>query len=117
MLLPSVRTRGANQLRKALWLIDIDREHVRHVRENLSRQDQLGDDEPHLCFCNVRDEARLQLDLDKLRAAGIQLAEWRETDLDNQLTAIASEPIPEDQLRPIRNFQLFRVSKEATVAA
>lgn len=74
-------------------------------------------EEPHLCLCTVKNEARLHHELEKLRSLGIEIAEWREPDLNNSLTAIATGLISEDQRHPFRNFQLLRLGKEEAVAA
>ena len=72
-------------------------------------------DEPHLCLCTVRDQFRLERELEKLRAAGIRMAEWREPDQNHELTAIASEEISGQHRRFFRNFQLFRAEKGEAV--
>lgn len=66
-------------------------------------------DHPHLVICAVKDERRLQHDLDKLNKLGIDMIVWREPDMNNSLTAIASPPIsnPEDRYL-FRNFQLLK---------
>lgn len=49
--------------------------------------------------------------MDKLLKAGIQLRAFHESDLENQLTAFATEPISEDKRHLFRNFQLLRAEQ------
>lgn len=81
----------------------------------LSARDFPFREEPHLCLCTVKNEARLQLELEKLRSLGIEISEWREPDRNNELTAIATGPIRGDQRRLFRNFQLLRVEEAVAV--
>ena len=65
---------------------------------------------PHFCICSVRDEKRLRHDMEKLCRSGVKLREFYEEDLDNQLTAFATEPIYGERRHLFRNFQLLKVS-------
>ena len=67
----------------------------------------LTSDHPHFCICNVRDEKRLIHDMEKLKVAGVKLTPFYESDLNNQLTAFATEPITGEQRKLFRNFQLL----------
>lgn len=69
----------------------------------------LASDHPHFCICAVRDEKRLAHDLSKLKALGIKIAEWREPDRNNELTAFATEPIYGELRHHFRNFQLIKL--------
>ena len=73
------------------------------------------DTHPHFCLCAVRDEARLHLEMEKLRMAGIQVRAFYEPDRNNELTAFATEAISGEKRRHFRNFQLLRT--EEAVAA
>jgi hypothetical protein len=68
----------------------------------------LSADHPHFCVCAVKDERRLLHDLAKLKTLGIRIIEWREADLNDELTAIATEPISGEMRRHFRNFQLLK---------
>jgi hypothetical protein len=57
----------------------------------------------------VRDEKRLRHDLDKLVKAGVRIRAWYEPDRNNELTAIASEPVSGDRRKLFRNFQLLKL--------
>ena len=48
---------------------------------------------PHLVLCSVSNEKELQNLCDKIRCAGILFTSFREPDLGNCLTAIATEPV------------------------
>jgi hypothetical protein len=63
---------------------------------------------PHLVICGVKDEKRLIHEYNKLLNVGIKLIEWREPDLDNQLTAFATGPISGADRWHFRNFQLLK---------
>jgi hypothetical protein len=46
--------------------------------------------------------------MEKLREAGIRLQAFYEPDLNNELTAFATEPIGSDKRHLFRNFQLLK---------
>lgn len=48
-----------------------------------------------LVYLGVRDEVQLMKQSYKLKLDGINVEEWREPDMDNQLTAIATYTHPE----------------------
>lgn len=68
-------------------------------------------DHPHFCICAVKDEKRLLHDMEKLSQLGIQLRAFYESDLNNELTAFATEPISGDRRWHFRNFQLLKAEK------
>lgn len=68
----------------------------------------LAAEHPHFAVCAVKDERRLLHDLAKLKELGIRIIEWREADLNDELTAIATEPISGEMRRHFRNFQLLK---------
>jgi 3,4-dihydroxy-2-butanone 4-phosphate synthase len=76
----------------------------------------LSDIHPHFVICEVRDEKRLKHDMDKLLAAGIQLRAFHENDLNNEMTAFATEPIRGEQRHHFRNFQLLKAEPQMEVA-
>ncbi len=45
--------------------------------------------------------------MQRLQNEGVQCFEWREPDLDDQLTAVATEPIYGDTRRLFKRFQLL----------
>lgn len=62
---------------------------------------------PHLVLLGVRSEAQLENALRKLKAQGIDCHEFREADLDDQLTAFCTEPISGDARRHFKRFNLL----------
>lgn len=46
--------------------------------------------------------------MEKLKVAGVKLTPFYESDLNNQLTAFATEPITGEQRKLFRNFQLLK---------
>lgn len=67
---------------------------------------------PHLILCGVKSESQLSESLQRLREAGIQCYEWREDDLDNQLTSIATEPVYGEDREHFNKFQLLTMKPE-----
>jgi len=68
------------------------------------------DDTHHLVVIGIKDEARLRGVVSKLQELGIRHRSFHEPDLNNQLTAIATEPISEDApvRRVLRRYQLLK---------
>jgi len=56
----------------------------------------------------VKDEAALLKALKKLEDNGIRHTVFREADLDDQATAIATEPVYGETRRLFRNYQLLQ---------
>lgn len=69
-----------------------------------------SDNNPYLIVFGEKDEKKLKKALDTLRGAGIMVVEFREPDLNNELTAFATEPMPRtDENRKIfRKYQLLK---------
>lgn len=66
-----------------------------------------GDEHPSLIMCLIKGENKLASTAEKLREAGIRLKEFREPDIGNQLTAIATEPLIGEARAPLRHYQLL----------
>lgn len=62
---------------------------------------------PHLVLCAVENEQELQNAYAQLTSQGIRLQAFREPDIGNQLTAIASEPLAGEARRAFRHFKLL----------
>ena len=60
---------------------------------------------PHLVFCKTNN---LEKELSRLRENNISHKPFYEPDLDNRLTAIATEPISGDSRKHFRKLQLVR---------
>jgi hypothetical protein len=65
------------------------------------------DEHPSVIMCIVKGETKLMMTAEKLRAAGIRFREFREPDIGNQLTAIATEPLTGNRREPLKHYQLL----------
>ncbi len=63
---------------------------------------------PSVIICVVKSEAKLIKCCEELRNCGIQFEEFREPDIGNQLTAIASKPLFGKDREAFKRFQLLR---------
>ena len=71
-----------------------------------------SDEHPHLVLCGVRSEDSLSVIALRLNRLGIAFRSFHEPDLNDQLTAIATEPIPGDQRRHFRRYQCLSTPTE-----
>lgn len=62
---------------------------------------------PSVVILGVKDEKCLQKALDRLQKTEIRYRAFREPDIGNQLTAIASEPVSGEARRHFRQYQLL----------
>lgn len=72
-------------------------------------------DHPHLVLCGIENEQKLYKTLQQLTDAGIVCKCFYESDLGNQLTAIATQPLfknelTENQRKVLRRLQLLKNS-------
>ena len=65
---------------------------------------------PFLVVCGVRDGPALVRCLDRLEAAGIRFRAFHEPHLDDQLTAVATEPVCGAPRALFRQFRLLSVN-------
>lgn len=72
-------------------------------------------DHPHLVVLGVPSEAKLLQALDRIRAAGIRAVPFIEPDIGHQTTAVATEPVGEDQRHHFRRYQLIKGKSTALV--
>lgn len=63
---------------------------------------------PHFVVCGVKNEAAIRKAHHQIQNQGIRCRAFFEADLDNQMTAFATEPIYDAQRRVFRNFQLLK---------
>jgi hypothetical protein len=65
---------------------------------------------PHeyVVYCSVRDECALSRWKSKLRSAGIDFCAFREPDLENQLTSLATEPVFGENRRLFKSLNLVK---------
>lgn len=61
-------------------------------------------------MCAIDSEARLNQVINRLDSYGIKLAVFREPDLDNQITAIATEPLGEQPRKRMSKYKLWRAA-------
>ena len=66
-------------------------------------------EQPHFCICTAKDEDSLRNAAQNLEQLGIRFTAWYEPDLDNQLTAIATECIYGEQRKHFNHFQLLKM--------
>jgi len=59
-------------------------------------------------LCSVKNEIKLRNSLNFIQSRGIKCASFEEPDLDNQLTAIATEPVYQNQRHIFRKFQILK---------
>ena len=72
---------------------------------------------PHLVLCGVDSESQLNTIAKKLRNHGIDIKEWYEADRNDELTAIASEPVSGETRRLFKNLTLLKLHTPIEVCA
>lgn len=65
-------------------------------------------DHPHVVILSARDERRLYRARRYLIDQGVKHVQFHESDLDDQLTALATEPIQGDRRQLFRKYQLLK---------
>lgn len=63
---------------------------------------------PSLVICSVKDEFALEQAISYIQSRNINLVEFREPDIGNQLTAIATEPISQEKRRIFSKYPLLK---------
>lgn len=71
------------------------------------------DEHPHLVLCGIKSEQGLWAVLCRLQSLGIACRPFRDSDLGNELTALATEPVRADQRRHFRRYQCLRDGEPA----
>jgi hypothetical protein len=66
-----------------------------------------GKEHPHVIVCGLPDDPALKRSLDHLAQIGIRWRAFVEPDLDDQLTAVATEPVPKPLKRFFRKYRLL----------
>lgn len=86
-----------------------------HAAINATAKYGLGDlpDHPYLVILAVKNESKLLRVQKYLSEHGIQFSSFHESDLDNELTAIATEPIKEHQRAIFRKYQCLKPREAA----
>lgn len=62
----------------------------------------------HLVVLAVHNETKLRKAAEHLNALGIRHCSFSEPDLGDQMTSIATEPIPQDRCRIFRKYQCLK---------
>ena len=71
-----------------------------------SMSDLIGSIHPHLVLGKVKDEPELLKWADKLDAKGVKFSMFREPDIGNQATALATEPLYNGKRSILKNVKL-----------
>ncbi len=77
-----------------------------HAAIEMARSGHLSPIHPHIVLCEVRDEHALKACYDRLSARGVQCVRFHEPDRDNELTAVATEPVIGDARKAFRKLKL-----------
>lgn len=65
-------------------------------------------DHPHVVLLSAKNESRLHRVQNYLTEHGVRHVTFCESDLDNQLTAVATEPVPDNERRALfKKYQLL----------
>ena len=70
---------------------------------------------PHICLCGVKNEASLISGANYLDSHGISFCAWYEPDRNNELTALATEPLSGDRRSSLRKFQCLKEAQKQGV--
>ena len=65
-------------------------------------------DHPHFVLASVKNEKQLISWISKIKDSGLECAVWTEPDKNNQVTAIAVQPVSGEQRRLFHKLQLIR---------
>lgn len=76
-----------------------------------TKHDDCLENHPHLVICEVKDEKKLKSTEKKLQENQIQYRVFKEPDIGDQMTAIATEPIhsEDDRRNTLRRYQLLQL--------
>lgn len=72
------------------WLIPLDIEH------------------PHVIICGIDNKSKLNQAISKIKEADIKYQPFYEADIDDELTAIATEPVVGVSRRIFKKYQLLK---------
>lgn len=63
---------------------------------------------PHLVLCTVKGETELTELFEDLKQKGTPVCAYREDDMDDAMTAIATGPLRGDERKPLRRLKLLK---------
>lgn len=66
---------------------------------------------PHFVVCGVKDEAALKKAYRKIQEQDIRCCAFYEADIDDQMTALATEPVYDTARLHFRNYQLLKFAQ------
>lgn len=66
---------------------------------------------PHVIVCGIDNEEKLNKVVNKLNNNGIKFRPFREADMEDQLTALATEPIFGERRKLFKNYQLLKLPR------
>lgn len=72
---------------------------------------------PHLVVCGVNNETQLEQAAARLEKAEILFREFREADIGDQLTAIATQPIFGEDRRHFKKYKCLKLRNNTPIAA
>lgn len=67
-----------------------------------------GDEHPSVIICSIKSENKLMMCADELKEKGIDFQIFRELDIGNQATALASRPLRGEERDAFARFQLMQ---------
>jgi hypothetical protein len=76
------------------WLIPLDIEH------------------PHVIICGIDNQSKLNQAISKIKEADIRYQPFYEADIDNELTAIATEPVYGEKRGIFKRYNLLRMPSQ-----
>lgn len=79
-----------------------------HASIEAAKQFQFPNDPPNLVLCGVKGERQLHDASNRLLEHGIRYYGYHEPDLNDQLTAVATEPLRGDVRKKLRRYQLLK---------
>jgi hypothetical protein len=79
-----------------------------HAVIEMMRENEIVGDHPSVIICGVSSETKLLNAMDRLYNEGIYYKEFREPDIGDELTAIATRPLYGDERRFFKKYQLIR---------
>ena len=93
-----------NDLSKAQQAVQSTHAAIESSRNYLAS----GDEHPSVIICHIKSEDKLLMCADELKEKGIDFQLFREPDIGNQATALASRPLRGEERKAFSRFQLMQ---------
>lgn len=84
---------------------------VCHAAMRMSRVTEIPEEPPYVIVCGVKDESKLENVKIFLTENNIEHADFLESDLNDELTAVVTVPLTEDKKALFKKYQLLRSGK------